>query len=300
MEAWVLITLVAATAQTGRFMLQKHLKATQLSTAGATFARFVFSAPLAALIAAIVWWISQLPFPTLSWRFFGFGAMGGVAQILGTMCVVALFAHRNFAVGIAFKKTEVILSFLVGLIILHDRISGFAFVAILIGLPGVLLLSDPPKAEGPLRQRIFNRASGIGLLSGLMFAFSGVGYRGASLSLGLDNSFLSAIVTLAFVTAFQTLILSIWLRWREKGEITRVIGSWRVSGFVGLTSLVGSTCWFWAFTLQTVALVNAVGQAEMILSLLATTLFFREKISTREWQGGALLMISIFMLVFAP
>jgi len=299
MEAWVLITLVAATAQTGRFMLQKHLKATQLSTAGATFARFVYSAPLAALVALICWLVVGGPTPKLSWSFVGFGAMGGIAQILGTMCVVALFAHRNFAVGIAFKKTEVILSFLVGLILLGDLISGFALIAILIGLPGVLLLSDPPKADGPWRQRIFNKAAGIGLLSGLMFAFSGVGYRGASLSLELSNSFYSAIVTLAFVTAFQTLILSIWLALREKGEIVRVLASWRVSGFVGLTSLVGSTCWFWAFTLQTVALVNAVGQVEMILSLLATTLFFREKITAREWQGGALLMLSIFMLVFA-
>ena len=42
---------MAAAAQTVRFMLQKHLKATKLSTAGATFARFIYSAPLVLVIA---------------------------------------------------------------------------------------------------------------------------------------------------------------------------------------------------------------------------------------------------------
>ena len=51
MELWIPITLGAALAQTLRFMLQKQLKATQLSTAGTTFARFVYSAPLVALVA---------------------------------------------------------------------------------------------------------------------------------------------------------------------------------------------------------------------------------------------------------
>lgn len=299
MEMWVFITLVAATAQTIRFMLQKQLKSTRLSTGGATFARFVYSAPLAVLVAFGYIGLSGGSLPEVSLRFFAFGALGGIAQILGTMCVVALFAHRNFAVGIAFKKTEVILSFVVGLIILGDRISGIAFIAILIGLPGVLLLSDPPSASGTWKQRIFNKAAGIGLLSGLMFAISGVGYRGASLSIPADDGFYRAIVTLAYVTIFQTLVMSVWLHLKEKGEVGRVLASWRVSSFVGLTSMIGSTCWFWAFTLQTVALVNAVGQAEMILSIMATTLVFKEKITRREWLGGAILMLSIIILILA-
>ena len=89
------------------------------------------------------------------------------------------------------------------------------------------------------------------------------------------------------------------VRLKEKGEVGRVLASWRVSSFVGLTSMIGSTCWFWAFTLQTVALVNAVGQAEMILSIMATTLFFKEKITRREWLGGSILMLSIIILILA-
>ena len=50
MEAWIPITLAAALLQNLRSALQKHLKA-RLSTTGATFARFAFAAPLAALYA---------------------------------------------------------------------------------------------------------------------------------------------------------------------------------------------------------------------------------------------------------
>ena len=190
-----------------------------------------------------------------------------------------------------------ILAGVVGFVILGDTLSGAAIIAILIGTTGVLLLSDPPDATGPWHQRIFNKAAGLGILSGLLFAFSGTGYRGASLSLLEGDPFYRAIITLAFVTAFQTTIMAIWLVWRERGEITKVLRVWRVAGLVGLTSMIGSISWFTAFTLQTVALVNAVGQIEMVLSLMAATLFFKEKISVREWQGLALLGVSIVMLI---
>lgn len=297
MDLWIFITLIAATAQTVRFMLQKHLKSTKLSTAGATFARFIYSAPLVAVIAVSYALISGQGSPSVPPSFWAYAAWGGISQILATMCVVALFAHRNFAVGITFKKTEVILAALVGFIILGDRVTPLALVAILIGTAGVLLISDPPEAVGHWAKRILNRASGLGVLSGLLFAFSGNGYRGASLSLGDGDPFYRAIVTLAFVTAFQTALMAVWLVWREAGEISRVLAAWRVAGMVGLTSMIGSISWFTAFTLQTVALVNAVGQVEMVLSLMAATLFFKEKISAREWQGLALLGFSIIMLV---
>ena len=53
MDVWIPITIAAAAAQTVRFMLQKHLKSTQLSTVGATFSRFVYSAPLIGVLIVI-------------------------------------------------------------------------------------------------------------------------------------------------------------------------------------------------------------------------------------------------------
>ncbi len=297
MALWIPITIFAAFAQTLRFMLQKQLRGAALSTAGATYARFLYSAPLVAIIALGYGRISGQEIPAIPTRFWAYALAGGTAQILATMCVVALFGHRNFAVGITFKKTEVLMSVLVGLVILGEGVSAWGLGAILVGLGGVVLLSDPPAATGPWRTRILNRATALGLTSGLFFAVSGVGYRGASLSLGSGDTFQRAVVTLACVTAFQVLAMTLWLTWRERGQIGAVLRSWRVAGLVGLTSMAGSIAWFTAFTLQTVAYVNALGQVELVFSLIVGALVFGERISTREWQGLALLTASIGLLV---
>ena len=301
MDAWIPITILAAAAQTLRFVLQKQLKGVGLSTAGATFARFVYSAPLAALMALAYSGASGQSLPQIPPVFWAYALSGGLTQILATMCVVALFSHRQFAVGITFKKTEVLLSVLVGLIVLGEGVSGLGLAAILVGLGGVLLLSDPPGGDGrrvgAWHNRIWNRAAGLGLASGLFFAMSGVGYRGASLSLATGDTFQRAVVTLACVTAAQVLAMTFWLLWRERGEITRVLSAWRVAAGVGLASLVGSTCWFIAFTLQTVGYVTALGQVELVFSLMAGVLIFGERLARREWQGMALLGASVLGLV---
>ncbi|MEJ6401282.1 DMT family transporter [Yoonia sp. 2307UL14-13] len=297
MELWIPITIGAALAQTVRFTLQKHLKATQLSTAGATFARFIYSAPLVAVIAIAYATTTGQGAPQIPSQFWPYMLAGGTSQILATMCVVALFAHRNFAVGITFKKTEVLLSALFGFVLLGDIVTWPGLIAMCIGFAGVLLLSDPPDGVGPWHQRIFNRATALGLGAGLLFGISGNGYRGASLSLGDGDFFYRAIITLACVTAFQTIAMTLWLVWRERGQITRVFKAWRIAGLVGLSSMIGSICWFSAFTLQNVAYVNALGQVELLFSLIIGALVFGEKVTAREWQGLLLLTGSIVLLV---
>ncbi|MDG1376433.1 MAG: DMT family transporter [Yoonia sp.] len=299
MDLWIPITVGAAMAQTIRFMLQKQLKSTKLSTAGATFARFIYSAPLVMVVAIIYARSTGQGAPDIPLAFWSYAVLGGTTQIIGTACVVALFSHRNFAVGITFKKTEVLLSAFIGFALLGDLISLPALFAIIIGLFGVLLLSDLPSIAGRFHQRIWNKGTALGLASGLAFGFSGNGYRGASLSLGAGDVFYRAIVTLAFVTVFQTAIMAVWLIWRERGEISRVLGAWRVASLVGLSSMAGSICWFTAFTLQTVAYVNALGQIELLFSLLVGAFIFGEKVSPREWQGLLLLTGSIVLLVLA-
>ncbi|TCP41336.1 DMT family transporter [Rhodovulum marinum] len=300
MAPWIPITLFAAFVQNLRFMLQKHLKATRLSTGGATFARFVFSAPLVAAIVAGYLLATGQGLPGFTVRFWVFAMAGGLAQILATMCVVALFSHRNFAVGITFKKTEVLQTALVGFVVLGEGVSPGGLLAILVGFAGVVLLSDTPSAGGPpWHRRLFNRAAGLGLASGVLFAVSATGYRGATLALGLDDVFLRAALTLAVVTAAQSLAMAAWLAWREKGEITRVLRHWRVAGLVGVTSMLGSGGWFLAFTLQTAAYVKALGQVELIFSFLAATFVFKEKTSPRELVAMGFLTASILILILA-
>lgn len=297
MQAWIPITIAAAFSQNLRFMLQKRLKDTRLSSTGATLARFVYSAPLVALILVVYLSATNQSAPVPGGRFFLFAFTGGIAQILATICVVALFAERNFAVGITFKKTEVVLTALVGLAVLGEGVGLAGGLAIAVGFMGLILLSDPPEGGKTGWKRFFNRAAALGLGAGFLFSVSAIGYRGAALSLPAQDVIARAGFTLAVVTAFQSTVMLIWMSLREKGEITRVFAAWRVGVLVGLSSMIGSFCWFTAFALQNAALVKALGQVELLFSYAATLFVFREKVTGREYAGTALILASVLVLV---
>ena len=298
MEVWIIFSIAAAGFQTLRFMLQKHLSIDQLSAGGATFSRFFYSSPIILLLAFGYLSYRGEPFPLLTSHFWIYGLIGGFAQIAGTWCVVALFAHRNFAVGITFKKTEVIQTALFGLLILGDQVSPAGWTAIIVGLVGVLVLSDKPVGEGLNLNRIINRSAGLGVISGAMFAISAVGYRGATLEIPSEDPLMRSSITLAIVTVSQTIGMAAWLFLLERGEIQRVINSWRTAIWIGFAGMGGSLCWFTAFTLKSAAYVFAVGQIEVIFSLAASYLFFKEKMTRAEFFGIFFLTLSITCLIF--
>lgn len=300
MPVWIIATLFAAFVQNLRFLLQRHLRVTTLSTMGATWARFAFAAPMVALALGLWLTVTGQSMPTPTPAFWAYALSGAMAQMLATACVVALFGRRNFAVGVTLSKTEVILTALIGLIVLGEAVSGPVLMAIGVGFVGVILLSDPPKgAEAlPWRARIFNAASGYGLMSGLLFGVSAVTYRGATLSLTGGDEVLRAATALLTATCVQTVTLGLWLALREKGQIASVLASWRISALVGLTSTLSSLGWFTAFALQTAAYVKALGQIELVFTFLFSAFWLRERSSRKEIAGFVLLIVSLGLILF--
>ncbi len=296
-DLWIMVTIAAAIFQTLRFMLQKHLATATLSAGGATFSRFFYSIPFILLLLAATLGVTGRPLPAVGPSFWLYGLAGAAAQIAATICVVLLFKQRNFAVGITFKKTEVIQTVMMGWIVLGEGVSALGFVAIGLGVVGLLLLSGGEDARGWRMGHINKRAAILGIASGFLFSISAVTYRGATLAVLDEGPVLRALVTLAAVVTMQTAIMVVWLRLREPGQMRVVWQARRVAIWIGLTSMGGSLCWFIAFTLQNAAYVKALGQVELLLSIAATTLFFHERISPREWGGMAVLMGSILMLV---
>ncbi|MCW1931596.1 DMT family transporter [Pararhodobacter zhoushanensis] len=295
MEAWVLITIVAAGVQTLRFMLQKRLKGLGLSTGGATFSRFLFAGPLAVtgLIALMLW--HQTALPPLSARFWAFAVLGGMGQIIATFCTVSLFSERSFAVGIAFTKTETIQLAAFSALVLGEGVSAIGFAAIIIGTAGVVLISRPP--QGWRSGKVLNRATVLGIAAGALFGLSALGYRGATLEIANPDALFRATAALAMVTTFQVVAMGLWLRWREPGEMGRVLATWRSTLPVGVTGVLGSLGWFTAFALQNAAYVRSVGQVELLFSIAISALVFRERPKAVELAGIALLSLSIVAIV---
>jgi drug/metabolite transporter (DMT)-like permease len=298
MELWIPITIAAAFMQNLRSALQKHLKA-ELSTAGATSSRFFYAVPFAAFYLAGLSLGLDRPLPTPSFAFAAYTATGGVSQILATALLVSLFSYRNFAVGTAYSKTETVQTAIFGILILGDPLGLTAGVAILISIVGVFAITLARSEEGvaSVLAGLGGKAAWIGLASGALFGVSAVSYRAASLSLGGEGFLLQAAFTLACVLVLQSLLMAAYMRAREPGELTRVFKSWRLTGLVGLTGMLGSVGWFTAMTIQNAAYVRALGQIELVFTFAASYLFFHERANRTEIIGIALIVVGIVVLL---
>lgn len=290
MPRFLLITLVAAALQTARFSLQKQLKTLGLSTLAATASRFVTASPLALMLTAVLMLAYGYGWPALAPGFWPAAMVGGAAQIAATFCTVSLFSRRSFAVGIAFTKTEVLQVALFSAVFLGERVSAPGLLAILIGVAGVLVLTRP---KGGWKGDFLNKATVLGLLAGGLFGAASVGYRAATLAVGNDDAFFRAAFALAAVTTFQTLMLLPWLIWFERGEMARIAAARRPAFWAGVTGMLASVGWFWAFALMNAAYVRAVGQVELLFTVAVSTFVFGERPSRRGMVGIGLLALSI-------
>jgi len=296
-ELWVPVTLAAAFLQNLRSALQKHLKGV-LSTSGATFARFGFGFPVALLYVLGLHFIGDHAMPNPNLNFFLWVALGGVTQIVATSLLVYLFGLRNFAVGTAYSKTETVQAAIFGLVFLGDSLSGPALVAILISLVGVMLISLAKSAGGLTRvfSAILEKSALIGLASGAFFGISAVAYRGASTSLDGPGFLMQAGYALVWATALQTVVMLVYIRIREPGQITKILKAWKVAAVVGAAGALGSVGWFTAMTIQNVAYVRALGQIELVFTFIASVFFFKET-STRTEVIGILLIVAGIVLL---
>ena len=111
------------------------------------------------------------------------------------------------------------------------------------------------------------------------------------------------MTSIATGTAMFTLVIMalvamlLWLLWRDRAQIGKVLAAWRPGLAVGLASLAGSYCWFVAFAQQNAAYVYALGQVELLFSIAGGALFFHERPSRREFAGILLLTASLVLLV---
>ncbi len=299
LELWIPITIAAAFFQNVRSALQKHLKG-QMGTSGATMTRFIYAVPFAALYAFLLHNQSGFQWPTPSLIFAAYMMTGGLTQIAATALLVYLFAFRNFAVGTTFSKTETVQAAIFGAVVLSDPLSWGAILAILISLVGVVALSVAREGSMTLRTVLTSwtgKPALIGLASGACFGISAVSYRAASLSLGGEGFLMQAAFTLACVTVFQTLVMTLYLLIKDPDELVRVFKSWRISVWVGLSGMAASAGWFTAMTIQNAAYVRALGQIELIFTFAVSVVLFKEKPNGKEITGIFLVCGGILILL---
>lgn len=300
MELWIPITIAAAFLQNLRSAAQKHLKGV-MGTTGATFVRFGFGFPFALSFVGLLHVLAGYPLPALNGRFLAWCLVGGMMQIAATFLLIHLFSFRNFAVGTAYSRTEPAQAAVFALIFLGEEVSFGVVCAILISVVGVMLISVA-RAEftwKTLFTSVLGRNALIGLASGTAFGVSAVAYRTASLSLGGPGFMMQAATTLAVVIVFQTVVMLVWMLWKDRAEFGRIAEAWKPSLFVGLVGASASFGWFMAMTLQQAAIVKSLAQIEMIFTFASSVFFFRETINRMEVAGCLLIVFGILVLLFA-
>jgi drug/metabolite transporter (DMT)-like permease len=296
MWLWAPITVFAAFTQTLRNAAQRHLTK-DLGTLGATLVRFLYGLPFAvAWLAVVVFAGSRVPAPNPA--FVVWVAAGALGQIFATALLLRAMAERNFAIGVAYSKTEIIQVAAFSIVLLGDPLSLAAALAIVIGSIGVTLLS--PQIDkmnlASFAQGWTTPAALFGIASGSCFAISAVGYRGASLSLGAENAFVAAAYTLVWAQALQTVALGGWIAWRNMETIRAVFRAWRWSLAAGACGAFASAGWFTAMTLEPAAHVRTLGLVEVLFSYLVSLRLFRERLSRLEIAGLALLVLGVGLI----
>ncbi len=299
LEIWIPITIAAAFFQNLRSALQKYLKG-KLSNAGAAYARFFYAWPFALIYLWGLNAIGGLPLPEPNLTFLVYCILGGISQILFTVILLWMFSFRNFAVGTTFSKLELVMIAVLGALVLGDGLSLMAIVAVVLSALGIIVLSIGQSAITlrTLLTNLVEKPTLIGLTSAVFLGGSVVFFRGASLALGHDNVTMAAAYALAVSIVIQTIIMGIYLIWREPGEISRVITNWRWAGAVSVVGVLGSVCWFTAFTIENAAHVRAVGQIELVFTFIASSVFFKETVSRLEIVGILLVVSAILLVLF--
>ena len=289
MPMWIPITLFAAGFQTARTAMQQRLRAL-LSVSGAGFVRYVYGAPLS-LSAVGVAVLIGVRLPHVPTHFWPIITWAGIAQIIGTICLIRAFDARDYAIGTVYSKTEVVQVAVFSLVFLGESLRPLGWVAVAICMVGIVVLAS--KGRRLSRATLRDPAGLYGLAAGGLFGLAAVGIRAASKSLTDSPTVMRAIVTLAAMNTIQTVVHGSYLLAREREQIGLAFKHWRSSSIVGVLSVCGSACWAIAFTLQNAARVRTFGQIELLFTFVVAHVWLHERHSRYEIAASGLVLTGV-------
>ena len=299
--SWVLITVVASLSQTLRSVFQKNI-IEDVGVLASAYSRFIFALPFVALLAVSFLGAQEIVLlKTISLKAWFFLIAASICQILFTIILIKLFTLRSFAIGVAFSKTEVIQTTLLEIIIIGFILTSHVFLSIIIGFIGMLFMSKQ-KLIGKLGYNsLFLKQVTLGVSCGIFLGLSSVLYKVALDSVVTDLIYKKVLVLSFLALAFQSVIFGTYIVSTEgKQNVLKLFSIWKKGLPVGFFGCVATFCWFSAFSLIDATFVRAVGQLEIVFSVLISYIFYKEKITGFELIGMSLITISILALLGLP
>ena len=299
--SWVLITAIASLSQTLRSVFQKNI-IEDVGVLASAYSRFIFALPFVALLAVFFLDIEEfLILKNLSVKTWFFLVTASICQILFTIILIKLFTLRSFAIGVAFSKTEVIQTTLLEIIIIGFILTSHVLLAIIIGFIGMLFMSKQKLIGNVGHSRLFLQQVILGVSCGIFLGLSSVLYKVALDSVAIDLIYKKVIVLSFLALAIQSVIFGTYIVISdEKKNLDKLFNIWKKGLPVGFFGCSATFCWFYAFSLVDATLVRAVGQLEIVFSVLMSYIFYKERITGFELIGMSLITISILALLGFP
>ncbi len=297
--SWIFYTILAIILQTFRNLEQKSLSK-KLDALTVSWSRFILPLPFA--IFTLIYTVQSI-----NYKFIYFCLITALTQVGGNICLLKTFKSKNFSIGIAFYKTEILQTLIMGLVFFGATIDSSGVAAILVASIGVMLMSGSIFNSGIKKflQSLGNEAAFYGLLCGFCFSISSFNLKFAAEELFAAGylGIKSPIIVLMWVICFQNILfISIKLyQKRLKRDFLSLASVENKSSFLktSILSFSGSVCWFAAFAFGSVIYIKAVGQLELVLALLASWFILHEKITRIEFAGIVLTSGAILWLLLS-
>lgn len=289
---WVFFTLGAVVLQTVRNALQSKLSAS-VNTSGVTLSRFLFAPFIAFAYLLLVNTLLPQVIPHFSWQFLLVVLFASLLQIAATSLMVSLFKQKNFAIGAGLAKSEALVAGIVGMLFFGSNLTLLGWIGILIGGAAVFVLSTNNQLKGLSAKTLL-----IGLASGTCFALTSLLAREASHMLNLPHLHAAAWV-LVWVLCVQSISLSAYIGLSKPQVVRQLIAAKKPVFIISFVSCLGSICWFTAMALQHVALVKTLGQLEVLLTLILSHFWLKNKVTRREIAGLTLIGVAAVMVMWA-
>lgn len=286
---WVIVSLIAAAAQTGRNAAQAGLSA-RIGTMGATGVRFLFGLPFALVFLGLIALTTPVPVPNKVAT--AYAALGAAAQVAATALMLVAMRLRGFAVATALIKTEPVALALMGAVLLHEHLGAGRIGAILLATLGVLL------ASGTGWRRAAPGPAAVAIAAGVLFGLSAIGFRGAILVLPSGTDLARATVTLSLTLFLQTVMVGAYLALFDRAALRGMVAAWRESLGAGFLGALASQFWFFGFALTSAANVRTLALAEVAFAALVSRRR-REAMSSVQLSGMALITAGVGWLLLA-
>lgn len=300
---WIPISIFGAGTQAVRTAAQRELNAT-LSNLGTTYVRAVFGLPpvvLAVLLATT--WEGRAPgWPPLA--FWVNVSIAALTQVLATVLLIEMFKLKDFAVGTMLTKFDVVIASILGALFFSETISLGGILALCVVMAGVLLL-----AFGRLKLMAAGKRAVVGELlttlsawpivvatgTATMFALSYLFVREAIVTFGGGSPAFRGVWSLLVTLIIQMAGVGAWLKRFEPDAFAAIKTRLPLSTFVGLASAVGSLAWYIAFAIANPAYVRAVGQIEVVFTLLIARFRFGERLTALEFVGMGIVTLGVVL-----